>query len=259
MAFGALVLGADGISRGYSGGWAALAVCAVSTALVVRRAVGQTAPLFPADLLRIPIFGLSIGVSMVSFCAQLIAAVSLPFLFQRGLGRTVVETGVLMTPWPVATAVASMGAGVLSDKLPSAVLNSIGLLAMALGLFLLAFMPGDIGNLGIAGRMAICGAGFGFFQSPNNRTLVLAAPLSRSGATGGAIATARTTGQCLGAVLAAILFRALPLSQAAHWALIAAGGLVIGGAVLSGLRLGQAPPPATHRPEATLEAMADPG
>jgi DHA2 family multidrug resistance protein-like MFS transporter len=259
--FGAMVMGADQVSRGADRplGLALLAVAVLCAIVVVRRGWNETAPLFPIDLLRIPLFGLSIATSTASFCALLIAGVSLPFLFQRGLGRDVVQTGLLMTPWPIATALAAALARVLADKVASAILNSAGLLVMAAGLVLLAAMPADIDNLGIVWRTALCGAGFGFFQAPNNRTMVLAAPRSRSGATGGALATARTTGQSLGAVLVAMLFAALPLSEANRWALLAAAGLSVAGAVVSGFRLGHSLPsemPAAHE---GAEGLADAG
>ena len=179
--FCSLVVGADLISRNVDVllGAALMAAAAVFAIVLVRGAWDQAAPLFPVDLLRIPVFGLSIATSATSFCAQLIGAVSMPFLFQQGLHRSVLETGLLMTPWPVGTALASMAAGHLADKLPSAVLNSAGLMVMAVGLFLLAAMPPDVDNLGIVWRTAVCGAGFGFFQSPNNRTMVLATPRAR--------------------------------------------------------------------------------
>jgi DHA2 family multidrug resistance protein-like MFS transporter len=158
-----------------------------------------------------------------------------------------------MTPWPIGTALAAALAGVLADKIPGAILNSAGLLVMAGGLLLLAFMPMDVDNLGIIWRTAICGIGFGFFQSPNNRTMVLSAPRARSGATGGALATARTIGQSLGAVIVAMLFRALPMSEANRWALIAAAGLGIVGAAVSSLRLGRS------QPAETPASLADPG
>ncbi len=258
--FGSLVFGADLVSRGdHVGlGCALLAAAAVCAVLVVRRGWDQQAPLFPIDLLRIPLFGLSIATSTASFCAQLIAAVSLPFLFQRGMGRSVVETGILMTPWPIATALSATLAGVLAERVQSAILNSVGLLVMAVGLFLLAMMPLDVDNLGIVWRTAMCGAGFGFFQSPNNRTMVLSAPRRRSGATGGALATARTTGQSLGAVLVAVLFRALPLTTANRWALVAAGLLGVAGAIVSSFRLGHTLP--AEMPETDgSETLADAG
>jgi DHA2 family multidrug resistance protein-like MFS transporter len=247
--FGALVLGADMISRGEVQGWGVLALAVACALILLRRSLARTAPLFPIDLLRIPLFGLSIGVSTASFCAQLIAAVTLPFLFQRDLHRTVVETGLLMTPWPIGAAVASAVAGVLSERTPSAILNSIGLLVMAAGLLFLAFMPQDVSDLGLAWRTVLCGAGFGFFQSPNNRTMVLAAPRARSGAAGGALATARTIGQSLGAVMVALFFRAAPLAEANRWALGFAAALGVGGAAISVLRLGRSLPPTEPAPE----------
>src|SRR5207302_960216 len=91
----------------------------------------------------------------------------------------------------------------------------------------LALLPADATSLEIGWRMALCGFGFGFFQSPNNRTMLASAPLTRSGAAGGMLATARLTGQTLGATVAAITFRfaanAEPVALAAA-ALFAAAG-----------------------------------
>ena len=61
-------------------------------------------------------------------------------------------------------------------------------------------------NFDIAWRMAVCGLGFGLFQSPNNRTIVSAAPKPRSGAAGGMLATARLLGQTAGAVAVGVAF-----------------------------------------------------
>ena len=90
-------------------------------------------------------------------------------------------------------------------------------------------------SLAIAGLMAVCGLGFGFFQSPNNRTMLSAAPLPRSGAAGGMLATARLTGQTIGATLAAIAFRFA--AHAELIALVVAALLAFAGALASLSRL----------------------
>jgi DHA2 family multidrug resistance protein-like MFS transporter len=58
--------------------------------------------------------------------------------------------------------------------------------------------------------MALCGLGFGLFQSPNNHTIVSSPPAHRSGAASGMLGTARLTGQTLGAVLLAAIFSVWP-------------------------------------------------
>ena len=49
---------------------------------------------------------------------------------------------------------------------------------ISIGLALLATMPPLPSVLDVTWRMALCGLGFGFFQAPNNRTLLAAAPRS---------------------------------------------------------------------------------
>lgn len=237
LAFGFLIMGAESLAReGLGSGLIKLAVGAVAAVLLVRREAPRPAPLVPIDLLRIPIFGLSIMTSVVSFAAQMLAYVALPFWFQSAMGRSAVETGLLMTPWPLAVGVAAPIAGRLADRYSAGGLGGIGLGVLAVGLLCLSLTPTDASNLDIAWRMALCGLGFGFFQSPNNRALVSAAPLHRSGAAGGALATARLLGQTAGAVGVAVFFHTAGV-HAAKLALLTAAGVAAGAAAVSLLRL----------------------
>ena len=67
-------------------------------------------------------------------------------------------------------------------------------------------MPESAGGFAIAWRMLICGAGFGFFQSPNLRAIMSSAPPGRSGGASGIVATSRLLGQSVGAALVALCF-----------------------------------------------------
>ncbi len=135
----------------------------------------------------------------------MLAFVSLPFTFQSIMGFAPAEVGMLMMPWPLATGVAAPLAGRLSDRYSPAILGGIGLAALAAGLAALALLPAHPQIPDIAWRMALCGAGFGFFQTPNNRTLITSAPKARSGSASGMLGTARLTGQTIGAALAALM------------------------------------------------------
>src|SRR5262249_52782725 len=91
-------------------------------------------------------------------------------------------------------------------------------------------------------RMMLCGLGFGFFQAPNNRALLSAAPRARSGAAGGMLGTARLLGQSLGAAAVAVLFRLFP-AMGSNVVLWAAAGVALLGALISVSRLSSQPAP----------------
>ena len=247
---GLAVSGAEMFARESSiMGFAMIAAGIASGAVLVWREWGDATPLMPLDLLRIPVFSLSIATSVVSFAAQMLAYVAIPFLLQSVLGRSVFETGLLMTPWPLAVGVAAPFAGRLADRLNSGLLGGIGLAIFALGLFLLSRMGASPDNFQIAWRMAVCGVGFGLFQSPNNRTIVSAAPKSRSGAAGGMLATARLLGQTAGAVTVGVAFHLAGI-KIAPLLLLASSIAAIIAACISMLRLAVTPPGrvAVYRP-----------
>ena len=217
---GLLVVLLDSFGHGVSaalvaGEVAALAICGT---LLVRRELTMAEPMLPLDLLKRPIFAMSIGTSIASFSAQMLAFVSLPFTFQTVMGFAPGAVGVLMMPWPLANAVSASIAGRLSDRHSPAILGGIGLAALAAGLVALVLLPEQASLADIAWRMALCGTGFGFFQSPNNKTLITSAPKVRSGAAGGMLGTARLTGQTVGAALAAMVMARLGVTGG-DWAL----------------------------------------
>ena len=74
---------------------------------------------------------------------------------------------------------------------------------------------------GLAFYYACCVAlnvGFGLFQTPNNRNMLLSAPRERSGAAGGMQATARLVGQTAGAVVISCVRRARSAICSPRWA-----------------------------------------
>ena len=160
---------------------------------------------------------------------------ALPFFFEDTLHRSAATTGLMMTPWPLATAVIAPIAGRLADRLVPALLGSAGLVVMGAGLALMALDVGNPSTPSLVWRLAVCGLGFGFFQSPNNRIIIGSAPPERSGGASGLQSTGRLIGQSLGAALMAVAFGRAP-EHATAIALWTSAGLAFVGACASGLR-----------------------
>ncbi|CAB3683641.1 MFS transporter [Trinickia soli] len=238
VVFGLLIFTIDGLGHAEAAGWLVVQalVLLVVGYVFVRRQLTQAAPLLPIDLLKIPVFALSIATSVCSFCAQMLAYVSLPFLFQNVFGFDQVQTGLLITPWPFAIIFAAPLSGVLSDRYSAGALGGIGLLALTLGLALLATLGPHPSAFAITWRMALCGAGFGIFQSPNNRQMLSAAPRERSGGASGMLGTARLTGQTIGAALVALIF-GVSAERGPILALVTAAGVAGVASIVSLMRL----------------------
>jgi DHA2 family multidrug resistance protein-like MFS transporter len=212
VVFGTLITGIDGLGHGERA-MAVLVQLLVALGVgvvLVTRQITQTAPLLPVDLMRIPMFALSVATSVCSFMAQGMALVSLPFLFELTLGFNEVITGLLMTPWPLAVALIAPISGRLADRYPVGILSGCGLGIMAAGLGLLAILPPHPSPYDIVWRMGICGIGFGLFNTPNNRAILTTAPRARSGGASGMQALARLFGQTNGAAVVALVFGLLP-------------------------------------------------
>ncbi|WP_295227455.1 MFS transporter [uncultured Brevundimonas sp.] len=251
-AFGLLITGLQSLAHGEAAvlGFGLTGAGLAAGVLLIRHERSRISPLIPLDLLARPMFSLSVATSIISFTAQMMAFVALPFFLQGTLGLTAVETGLLMTPWPLATMIAAPLAGHLSDRHSAGVLGAVGLSLFACGLMALSFLNADSTHFDIVWRMALCGAGFGFFQSPNNRAMLSEAPKDRAGAAGGTLGMARVVGQSLGAVVVAFLLSAAPINGVGHGFQIAAVTALFG-AVMSGSRVRRRP----AEPDKEVEAV----
>lgn len=251
-AFGLLITGLQSLAHGEAAvlGFGLTGAGLAAGILLIRHERSRTSPLIPLDLLARPMFSLSVATSVISFTAQMMAFVALPFFLQGALGLTAVQTGLLMTPWPLATMIAAPLAGHLSDRYSAGVLGAIGLSLFACGLMALSFLNANSSHFDIIWRMALCGAGFGFFQSPNNRAMLSEATKNRAGAAGGTLGMARVVGQSLGAVVVAFLLSAAPINGVGHGFQIAAVTALFG-AVMSGSRVRRRP----AEPDKEVEAV----
>ena len=175
----------------------------------VRRQFNREQPLLPVDLFRNSMYTMSIATSVCSFIAQNMAMIALPFLYLNCYHFSAITTGLLMTPWPLATMIVSPIAARYVERHNPGATAALGMAVFIIGVILLLFTGANPSEWNSAWRMAVCGVGFGMFQTPNNIVMVMATPVNRSGGAGGMQSTARLVGQTLGATVIGSVFALL--------------------------------------------------
>ena len=247
-AFATLVLSVDLATNSPKTAAALLATSVASLIALVHREMPRQAPLIPLDLLRNSSFRISVIASVCCFAGQMSSYVALPFYLEHGLGQDAFKTGLYMTPWPLTVAFAGPISGRLADKVSNGLLCAAGGLCLALGLTLSALWPIHDNLWPLVIFLMLSGLGFGFFQTPNNRNMLLSAPRERSGAAGGMQGTARLLGQTAGGVIMTLLFSLTSADVAPRIGLVVAAVLTLAGGLVSTLRIIKgAPSPDLHR------------
>jgi DHA2 family multidrug resistance protein-like MFS transporter len=222
LMFVLFVLGADRIAQNPVLGGLMIAGAAVCLFTLLRIERLSAAPLVPIDLLATPAFRVAVIASVCCFTGQMLGLIALPFYLQHRLGMTATEAGLYMMPWPAAVAVIAPISGRLANRVKTAWLCAAGGALLAVGLASVGLSPAGADRTIFIVGTVIAGLGFGLFQTPNNRILLLSAPKARSGGAGAMQGTARLTGQTFGAIAMAVVFGVVPLASAPEVALVLA-------------------------------------
>jgi DHA2 family multidrug resistance protein-like MFS transporter len=215
--------GAERIASAPASGFMLIGGAVLSLVVLLRLERRTAAPIVPTDLLADPAFRIAVIASAACFTGQMLSYVALPFYLQHTLQMTPAMAGLYMMPWPVATIIVAPISGWLADRVKTAWLCASGGALLAAGLLIAALCPADPRAIGFLVGTVIAGAGFGLFQTPNNRILLLTAPKARSGAAGAMQGTARLLGQTFGAISMSVIFQTMPQASAPGFALVLAG------------------------------------
>ena len=89
LTFGLMMASVEGFSHGLDPRVLSLGVAALIVVgfFFIRGQLREPYPILPFDLLRIPIFSVSVATSVCSFLGQMLAMVALPFYLQQACGR----------------------------------------------------------------------------------------------------------------------------------------------------------------------------
>jgi EmrB/QacA subfamily drug resistance transporter len=204
-----------GLSFGQQWGWRSwaliltLVVSALAFVLLIVVEQRVSDPIIDFDLLRNRVF-VSANVSLImSFLAIFAVSFMLPFYLEELHAFSVIESGLLLSPLPLAIALIAPFSGALADKIGTRWLAAIGLTVACLGLILISQLNAHSSVGDIIWRLVVTGIGQALFQSPNNSALMGSAPRNRQGVAAGFLATGRVMGQSVSVALTGAIFASL--------------------------------------------------
>lgn len=200
------------LSNGENVGWsnpliiASFVSSAVLFAAFIYTEIRAEAPMMDLTLFKNRLFTMSNISLLISFIAGFSIALLMPFYFQELRGISPSMAGLMMIPQPIITILITPVSGILSDKIDSRYLGSLGMLIVAAGMFLLSTLNINSTVLQSSIFLIIVGLGNGAFQTPNNSAIMGSVPENRRGIASGMLATMRNIGMVLGIAVAGALF-----------------------------------------------------
>jgi EmrB/QacA subfamily drug resistance transporter len=197
-----------GLNQGGNWGWGSAPILALLGAAAVLLAIFIAVekrvrwPMLDLSLFRNRTFSAATISAVCNYIGMYVVLFLLPFYLIQGRGLNSAQAGLLLTAQPVVMAVIAPFSGTLSDRIGARLPATLGMVIMAVGLGLLSRLQPDTPNPVIIIALAVVGLGVGLFVSPNNSSLMGAAPRNRQGVASGVLAMARNVGMVLGIGLA---------------------------------------------------------
>jgi MFS family permease len=182
-------------------------LAAILLVLFVRCERSADAPLIDLALFRKRAFALGNIAGLLSYAALFGLFFLMPFIFVRAYHDSILAAGLRLCIVPVLIGVAAPVGGVLYDKLGARAPTVVGMLIGVAGLVMLGtVLDGARDGLPLVMlALALFGVGQGLFVSPNNSTIVAAAPASLTGEAGGFLNVTRACGVSVGVAAASSL------------------------------------------------------
>jgi EmrB/QacA subfamily drug resistance transporter len=201
-----------GLSFGEEWGWISprllavllIALLALISAVWIERRA--PAPILDPVLLSNRTFVFASLTFMLAMLALFAVGFLLPFYLEELQGLDAVQSGLRLTPLPLALAVVAPVSGALADRMGSRWLSPLGLAIACGGLLLLSQLTAASTTGYLIFCLIVTGIGQGIFQAPNTRTIMGAAPREEQGVASGVLATARVVGQSLSVAVSGAVF-----------------------------------------------------
>lgn len=129
-----------------------------------------------------------------------------PFHLAKALHLTAAAVGLVMSAGPLVAALAGVPAGRGVDRFGARRMTVAGLVAMATGCMVLAWIPAAYGVWGYIAPLVTVTAGFAIFQAANNTAVVTDVDASQRGVVSGLLNLSRNLGLITGASVMGAVF-----------------------------------------------------
>jgi EmrB/QacA subfamily drug resistance transporter len=156
-----------------------------------------------------PGFGLSNLAALINYSAVFSSSFLLSLYLQYIKGFTPEHAGLVLIAQPIMQTIVSPFAGMLSDRIESRVVASIGMALTTIGLIILVFLVSDTSLTLILVSLIILGIGFGLFSSPNVNAIMSSVDRKYYGVASGMLGTMRLVGQTFSLAIVLLLFSIL--------------------------------------------------
>ena len=185
---------------------ALLLAAAFGVALFMAAENRAASPLIRLAMFRNPV--LNAGFSMSALVTTVVMATLVvgPFYLSRALGLDAARVGLVMSSGPIVAALTGVPAGRFVDRLGAHRISIVGLIAMAVGSFVLTMLPTKFGIPGYIAPLVVITAGYALFQAANNTAVMTNIRPDQRGVTSGMLNLSRNLGLITGASVMGTVF-----------------------------------------------------
>jgi MFS family permease len=163
-------------------------------------------PLIRLVIFRDPVLSASLAMSALVSTVMMATLVVGPFYLSHALGLDAALVGFVMSVGPLAAALTGVPAGRLADRFGAQRMTTIGLIAIAIGCFILSMMPSIFGIAGYIAPIAVMTTGYGLFQTANNTAVMKDIRPDQRGVISGMLNLSRNLGLITGASVMGAVF-----------------------------------------------------
>ncbi len=163
-------------------------------------------PMVDLTLFKNRLFSMSNLSALLNYMAMFSVILIMPFYLQQLRSFPPSKAGLLLIPTPLTTMLVAPLSGVVSDRVDTRYISSLGMVITTLGLWLLSGLHINSSTSTIVFTLIIVGIGSGMFQTPNNSAVMGSVPANRRGIASGMLAVMRNLGMILGVAVSGAIF-----------------------------------------------------